>query len=259
MRMGKITGQYSTISDYMDVPEFALCAKAFLANGTPNNEETNRPLLKKKKSGHWQIAEGRVRPGDLLFLLLPDLETPSKLRRELYAGVITRIDPSPGNSGRHLVTVQKFYRLPNLVEGVSKFLEGKVPSQNALRSIWDRAEAGDEAPTKFVDEVRLALEESAATRRRKLKNDPKIPERISITTTVFRRNPRVVAEVLSRAGGKCEGCPEPAPFNRRLGGVLGGHPYLEVHHKNQLANGGEDTVENAEALCPNCHRRRHFG
>jgi hypothetical protein len=42
MRMGKITGQYSTISDYMDVSEFALCAKAFLANGTPKNEETNR-------------------------------------------------------------------------------------------------------------------------------------------------------------------------------------------------------------------------
>jgi 5-methylcytosine-specific restriction protein A len=26
-----------------------------------------------------------------------------------------------------------------------------------------------------------------------------------------------------------------------------------------LAEGGEDTVENALALCPNCHRRLHFG
>jgi 5-methylcytosine-specific restriction endonuclease McrA len=216
-------------------------------------------LLKKKKSGHWQIAEGRVRPGDLLFLLLPGLETPSRLRRELYAGLVSRIDPSPGNSGRHLVTVQKFYRLPNLVEGVSKFLEGKVPVQKALLPIWDRTEAADETPTKFDDEVRLALEESAATRRRKLKNDPKLPERISIITTVFRRNPRVVAEVLSRAGGKCEGCSKPAPFKRRAGGALGGLPYLEVHHIKQLADGGEDTDQNAKALCPNCHRQRHFG
>ncbi|MGB4922720.1 MAG: HNH endonuclease signature motif containing protein, partial [Candidatus Nitrotoga sp.] len=36
-------------------------------------------------------------------------------------------------------------------------------------------------------------------------------------------------------------------------------PYLEVHHKMQLAKGGEDTVENALGLCPNCHRYSHFG
>ncbi|OOL15317.1 hypothetical protein BXQ27_32765, partial [Klebsiella aerogenes] len=26
-----------------------------------------------------------------------------------------------------------------------------------------------------------------------------------------------------------------------------------------LSNGGEDSVENAIALCPNCHRQAHFG
>jgi 5-methylcytosine-specific restriction protein A len=26
-----------------------------------------------------------------------------------------------------------------------------------------------------------------------------------------------------------------------------------------LASDGDDTVENAVALCPNCHRRAHFG
>jgi 5-methylcytosine-specific restriction protein A len=26
-----------------------------------------------------------------------------------------------------------------------------------------------------------------------------------------------------------------------------------------LSTGGEDTLENAIALCPNCHRRAHFG
>jgi 5-methylcytosine-specific restriction protein A len=34
---------------------------------------------------------------------------------------------------------------------------------------------------------------------------------------------------------------------------------LEVHHKKQLSEGGEDTVENAIALCPNCHREAHYG
>ncbi|WP_163591073.1 HNH endonuclease, partial [Klebsiella variicola] len=38
-----------------------------------------------------------------------------------------------------------------------------------------------------------------------------------------------------------------------------GTPFLEVHHIEWLSNGGEDSVENAIALCPNCHRQAHFG
>jgi 5-methylcytosine-specific restriction protein A len=34
---------------------------------------------------------------------------------------------------------------------------------------------------------------------------------------------------------------------------------LEVHHKIRLADGGFDTVENAIAVCPNCHRQCHHG
>lgn len=35
--------------------------------------------------------------------------------------------------------------------------------------------------------------------------------------------------------------------------------YLEVHHKVPLADDGDDTVGNAIAVCPNCHREEHFG
>jgi len=38
-----------------------------------------------------------------------------------------------------------------------------------------------------------------------------------------------------------------------------GMPYLEVHHWTPLAEGGLDTIENAAALCPNCHKQAHFG
>ncbi|HDR7378766.1 TPA: HNH endonuclease [Bacillus toyonensis] len=38
-----------------------------------------------------------------------------------------------------------------------------------------------------------------------------------------------------------------------------GTPYLEVHHVVPLATGGEDSVENAVALCQNCHRKAHYG
>lgn len=71
---------------------------------------------------------------------------------------------------------------------------------------------------------------------------------------VFQRNPDVVAEVLFRANGHCEHCGNPAPFTRRTNGS----PYLEVHHTKSLVEGGEDTVENATALCPNCHRKSHY-
>ena len=72
---------------------------------------------------------------------------------------------------------------------------------------------------------------------------------------IYERNPDVVAEVLCRANGYCEDCGSEAPFMRKKDGT----PYLEVHHKTLIAEGGEDTVENAEALCPNCHRKKHFG
>ena len=76
-----------------------------------------------------------------------------------------------------------------------------------------------------------------------------------VTRAEFRRNPDVVAEVLARANGVCEGCGERAPFIRASDGT----PYLEVHHVVMLADGGDDTVDNALGLCPNCHRKRHFG
>jgi 5-methylcytosine-specific restriction protein A len=70
----------------------------------------------------------------------------------------------------------------------------------------------------------------------------------------YQRNPDVVAAVLERANGHCERCRNPAPFLRS-----DGTPYLEVHHSIGLADGGPDTVANALALCPNCHRELHYG
>jgi 5-methylcytosine-specific restriction enzyme A len=103
--------------------------------------------------------------------------------------------------------------------------------------------------------VRRATSDNADRRRKRLTKAPKVPQRVPILVLGFARNPDVVAEVMLRANGKCEGCQRDAPFLRRKDGT----PYLEMHHIKQLADGGEDTVENALALCPNCHRQRHFG
>jgi 5-methylcytosine-specific restriction enzyme A len=81
------------------------------------------------------------------------------------------------------------------------------------------------------------------------------PLKVAVTTFAFIRNPDVVAEALNRSDGKCEECLKPAPFSRKSDGS----PYLEVHHKVQLSQGGLDTISNVLALCPNCHRKFHYG
>lgn len=80
------------------------------------------------------------------------------------------------------------------------------------------------------------------------------PPATSASVTQFVRDAKVVAWVLKEADGTCESCDLPAPFLKE-----DGTPYLEVHHIQRLADGGPDTVENAVAICPNCHMRLHYG
>jgi 5-methylcytosine-specific restriction protein A len=119
----------------------------------------------------------------------------------------------------------------------------------------DRPADFDRQEANFLIAVNRSLQDSSEERRIRLKSAPRKPTKIAATTYFFLRNQDVVAEVLSRAAGVCEGCGSSAPFIRRSDGS----PYLEVHHRTPLANGGDDTVDNAFALCPNCHRRAHFG
>src|SRR5262249_34191809 len=71
---------------------------------------------------------------------------------------------------------------------------------------------------------------------------------------VYQRSRDVRNYVLARANGNCEGCALPAPFFRS-----DGDGYLEPHHLRRLSDGGPDHPAHVIALCPNCHRRVHFG
>ena len=112
-----------------------------------------------------------------------------------------------------------------------------------------------ELENNLEQRVRDSLRLSPRERRLRLERAQRIPNQFRTTITEYHRNPDVVAEVLYLADGKCNRCKKPAPFNRAATDA----PYLEVHHTIHLANGGQDTVENAEALCPNCHREAHYG
>ncbi len=128
------------------------------------------------------------------------------------------------------------------------FREIKVgPSgESAFREAYERS---------FQTQVESSLNDSSVVRLRRIQHANAIPARVAATSFVFARNPDVVAETLAQAKGTCQNCHLPAPFHRRSDNT----PYLEVHHRKPLAEGGTDTLDNAIALCPNCHRKAHYG
>jgi 5-methylcytosine-specific restriction protein A len=80
------------------------------------------------------------------------------------------------------------------------------------------------------------------------------PKKTYSSVTSYVRDPKVKAWVLKEANGFCECCGKRAPFTSAVG-----EPFLEVHHLRRLADRGADTIWNALALCPNCHREMHYG
>lgn len=135
---------------------------------------------------------------------------------------------------------------PEVVSGLLKLVGSSPASPSAIP---------DNDKEDLESMVRASMRLSSAERSARLAKAPRIPERREVVAYEFKRNPDVIAAVLIRANGKCEKCHKPAPFVKDSDGT----PYLEVHHWKPLSQGGEDTVENAGALCPNCHREEHFG
>jgi len=203
---------------------------------------------------------------DWKFRLLEQVATGRQLALYDRAKTIVRLNGQVGEvAGTRLR--ESCPKSDGLLAAMSSFRDGSgfcydVDGQDALRSLLDRYFGNDVHPSSaegvlaiFDVEVQKARARSREQRRRRLADALKLPRQVTVTTTIFLRNPDVVAEALDRANGTCESCNSEAPFLR----VKTMEPYLEVHHRVPLASGGEDTVENAIAVCPNCHRRLHYG
>lgn len=132
--------------------------------------------------------------------------------------------------------------------------------QPSIHGVWElyQEQQGKwcyrQVKSEFEEAVEAAAKLPSSTREQILATESKTPEITEVTTRVYKRSPHVVAEVLLRANGKCQSCKRDAPFLKG-----DGTPFLEVHHIEWLSKGGEDSVENAIALCPNCHRQAHYG
>lgn len=120
------------------------------------------------------------------------------------------------------------------IEGILAELEGREVSSDVA----------------FESKVKAEVEKNKLSKPSGVKK----PNAKAALITQYDRDASVKAWVLLNAKGLCESCARPAPFSG-----VDGSPFLEVHHVRRLADGGSDTIENAVALCPNCHRELHYG
>jgi 5-methylcytosine-specific restriction enzyme A len=109
----------------------------------------------------------------------------------------------------------------------------------------------------FENKLRFKERQARVLSNSELKNNletvPKKPDVQSVVSKRYEPS-AIVAEFARRnAQGKCQLCNSTAPFlNKDF------VPFLEIHHIEWLSKGGTDTIDNAVALCPNCHRKMHF-
>jgi 5-methylcytosine-specific restriction protein A len=134
----------------------------------------------------------------------------------------------------------------NVGANVSGKIEKMLNNKGVFRLESLAAQASDALPHLKVEEKSEHYLESPPTGVRH-------PKQSIAPAITYVRDEKVREWVLKQANGTCEGCGHAAPF---LG--VDGKPFLEVHHVRPLAQMGSDRVENAAALCPNCHRRCHL-
>ena len=154
------------------------------------------------------------------------------------------------------------YRMQNISFVLSlagrEWIEGLKPAKNVGTNVIREIEEILSSIEDRVFDERVIQENNTEEARRKTPQKPPDgnvrPQKTIVASTQYAREPELVAWVLENAEGRCELCSKKAPFTK-----ISGYPFLEVHHVKHLADGGSDTISNAVALCPNCHRELHYG
>lgn len=80
----------------------------------------------------------------------------------------------------------------------------------------------------------------------------RVPKKQKVLGFTYIRDADVAEFAKRRANGICDLCDKEAPFHNE-----DKKAYLEEHHLRWLSKKGTDTLDNAVALCPNCHRKMH--
>jgi hypothetical protein len=133
----------------------------------------------------------------------------------------------------------------------------KVGDRVVIGNIGAELFAAKDTDERSEDELgrELARKAKPATVLALAKKAKGKPSKKVVMREDFQRNPSVVAGAIVRSGGECE-MPK---CDRDLFSRDDATSYLEVHHVVPLGEGGDDTLANAAALCPHCHRELHYG
>ena len=175
-------------------------------------------------------------------------------------------ESSSNNIEIHLFEVfeEKKYFYQGQVKLKSKpYQERQIDENGDSRNVWMfPLELINDSPARIDHKIIESLENLKKKKTSKIdpnklkkmvENQPKsTPSKRTTTSETFERDEKVVRYALLRSNGYCELCDNPAPFKKK-----DGSPFLEVHHIDFLSNGGDDSIDNVSALCPNCHRKMH--
>ncbi|MBQ26976.1 MAG: HNH endonuclease [Nitrospiraceae bacterium] len=175
------------------------------------------------------------------------------VKKRFYEALSERFDRSPKAFEYRMQNISYVYSVLG-----RQWVSGLKPAKNVGANVLPVIEELIFQHEGVISTPKVEFEEQVSKlRREKTLPKPqgsKSPQKQSKETTSYDRDPEVVAWILKKSGGICESCENPAPFVKPDGDF-----YLEVHHLRRLADGGSDTVTNAVAVCPNCHRELHYG
>ncbi|MFC7233452.1 HNH endonuclease [Saliphagus sp. GCM10025308] len=127
-------------------------------------------------------------------------------------------------------------------ESDSRITQRKLEGQETEASDQDTESVPSNSPE--LKELRKKAEEAAD-------EDPVRDTSMTVGSR-YSRAPAIKVYAKARAAGDCEYCGEPAPFE-----TPDGEPYLEVHHVDELGEGGSDHPDKVIAVCPTCHKEIH--
>ena len=146
-----------------------------------------------------------------------------------------------------------------LIKAASPYQTQQYDANQVLRKVWvfPLKLTENKLPNRIFSNYKKAKEEQVHKYKldkllNKIIKQNKKPGKRDIVTPQYIRSAELAEFIKRKAKGKCDLCDNPAPFLTK-----DNIPYLECHHIIWLSEGGEDSIENTVALCPNCHRKMH--
>lgn len=197
-------------------------------NGYISNHQLTKDYIFDNPSLAISTLMGRMETGNQAFVTLDNIELGSYLE-------IDRIDAYEQNN-----------RLTDLID---KLYEEKTSNQCKIKLADEDDDKGSISTNDVVEEINVEASYVPLVK----------PEKVVGDRASFRRNPEKAKKSIVLANYKCDLDKSHVSFIANIG-----KPYMEAHHLIPLStqdyfDNSLDVDANIVCLCPNCHRKLHYG